>query len=254
LITKTIDFLTSTQFTYDPTLFDFSSGDLRLLAPIQIDNPIVIYNIKLYSKQMISFIEDSAKTGSDEIKYIINKNGKDYYYNVNYWLESDGTYLKSNTASEINMNISKLISASSDTQEIILKIFLHSETGATTPILTSLFITYDYQGETEQSVDTVTVWGYLKDISNQKVTSNSLRVVLNTATLEELDFHIDKTEYTITSDNRGVFKIDLIKTEPLDTATHIAYYSFVFGNKTVNKIIETTKIGTYNFNTLTDYV
>lgn len=102
-------------------------------------NPAVIMLITLEMDALEEFVETSLKTGSDEIKYILSKDGIDFWYNSG-WVVSDGTYSQSNTADEIELNKAMLITEGTEVQ---IKSLLHSFDGSTTPELDLLYVKYN---------------------------------------------------------------------------------------------------------------
>ena len=102
-------------------------------------NPTIIVNATFLSSDWLTFTETSPPSGADEIKYTPRVNGIDKWFSGSL-LTSDGTYAQSNTDDEISANIGDFVVARSSTG---LKIFLHSDTGYTTPELDLVDITYN---------------------------------------------------------------------------------------------------------------
>ena len=104
-LTKIFNFDTPTNYTYNDTLIEIDSSVVSLIGPtFSITNP-TISTMSIRSDLLESFTESSTKTGSDEIKYILSKDSIQYFYSGS-WIVSDGTYIESNTASEISAQIS----------------------------------------------------------------------------------------------------------------------------------------------------
>ena len=110
-----------------------------------VDNPYLVSKIKLYSEDIINFTRDAELDGDDLnlIRFILIKNGVDYWHDGNDWIDSDGTYAESNCACDINTNIADYI-AIGDRDETQLKIFLHSELGISTPELSTVCVEYNF--------------------------------------------------------------------------------------------------------------
>lgn len=104
-------------------------------------NPVVTFLEPFINQGINSFVENLIKVENDEVKYNISKNEIFYYHNGSEWIVSDGTYSQSNTAAEIEENKDTFnIHAIGMTSYI--KMFVHSETGITTPIVRSFTVQY----------------------------------------------------------------------------------------------------------------
>ncbi|MGD8305153.1 MAG: hypothetical protein PVF17_00735 [Ignavibacteria bacterium] len=119
---------------------DYTPGETIAQTPYVITNPSFVTNNSLTADEIISFVENSTKTGNDEIKYIIKRDDNYLYWDGSAWITSDETYSQSNTAIEISTNISSI--NNDDENEYYMKGFLHSDNGLTTPVLTSFEIGY----------------------------------------------------------------------------------------------------------------
>jgi hypothetical protein len=103
-------------------------------------DPTVLVNEFLRSSELISLSETVTKTGSDNIKYVIEVGGQDKWSNGGTVENSNGTYAQANTIAEINAVIGDFLS----TRALFrVKAFLRSNDGTTTPELDSLSVTYD---------------------------------------------------------------------------------------------------------------
>lgn len=119
-----------------------------------IDNPIVVPIGTTKVTNIISLAEDVQKTGNDDIRYSLNLDGTNYYYNGSIWTNSFG-YNETNSILDINNNVGTLpIELSS---EVNINIFLHSGDGSTTPELTKLSITYNSEEVVEPANNLISV-------------------------------------------------------------------------------------------------
>lgn len=125
-------------------------------------NPSLLTNSGFRADQLLSFSAVESKTGLDEVKYTLLKDSVDYYWNGTAWTVSNGTYSQANTATQINTNKSSFLTEGSG-KNVKIRPFLHSETGITTPSITSFTVEYDFSGELPTLI-TVTIWGYLRDL------------------------------------------------------------------------------------------
>jgi hypothetical protein len=86
-----------------------------------------------FSASLNQFTETATKTGSD-IRYSVTSNGSWRYWNGSSWANSDGSWAKSNSASDINSNIGTLASSGN----FSFRAVLHSTNGIYTPYLDSI--------------------------------------------------------------------------------------------------------------------
>lgn len=95
-------------------------------------------SISIYSWN--SFAETSTKLGSDEIKYILSDDdGVTWQYYNSGWISSNEAYSQANTATEINAQFSSFPVTN---KKLLIRAFLHSTDGTTTPELDNLAIGY----------------------------------------------------------------------------------------------------------------
>lgn len=252
MITKNIDFLDSSLFTYDLLLADFSNNDLRLSSPFPTNPVKVSYNKKILTKQVGKFEETATKDTSTEIKYLLYKNEVPYFFKPTFgWILSDGSYAQSNTALEINTNISSFNLG--DKIELKIDIFLFTESSLFTPILSNIAITYDYEGEEPETIKTCLVWGYLKDSKNQPLSGKTVSIKLSKTFYQLYDSFISTPKIDLITDAEGYWEADLINTEDLGGGVGSGvYYTFTVDKNNFNKVIENT-LEVSNFNDLDDY-
>lgn len=111
-----------------------------------IDNPTIRPVRSQIINELINFIASIIEIGNDSVKFIIDINGVNYYYNtIDFeWQVSDG-FLKSNTPAEILANIASL---NSDIIQNTLVgynwlAYMHSDNGSTTPKLQNVNSEYN---------------------------------------------------------------------------------------------------------------
>jgi len=142
------------------TLYDFLSakivvedGEAKLKSPYPTDNPTISRIAGCIFKVPVFLFEvEETKSSGTEIKYILSKdNGSTWYYyslETKVWKISDGTYTQSNTASEIQDNLSVLPFS---TGTFRWKAFLHS-TGSNTPVLKKVSMTFGLKIEVDDQI------------------------------------------------------------------------------------------------------
>jgi hypothetical protein len=169
VVTKTYTFLNaSTNWTFDDTLIQ-SVSDAAELKPnglvYPITNPTILTIEGEPADSLTVFSSVTSIVGLDEIRYILQKDNVDYYFDGANWVISNGTFTESNTELEVSTNIASFTITALDFK---LKVFLHSDNGTTTPTWTSTTITYNFV-PTPPDLNEVIIWGWLRDILDEKV-------------------------------------------------------------------------------------
>lgn len=124
------------------------------------ENPSILLNSGISTDGLDGFAESATKVGNQEVKYTVVVNGQEMYFSGT-WQNSDGTYLQSNTATEIESE-----KASLDLQagvSLKIKAFLHSE-GYDTPTLTSNTIDYNFYNTPDADINECTIYARLDDL------------------------------------------------------------------------------------------
>lgn len=205
--------------------------DLTPINPIySTSNPSIEFTETLSMEELISFQEVVDVTGLDVVKYILAVDTVDKYHDGASWVDSNGTYLQSNTASEIDINKASLLSTAS---VLVVKAFFHSELGSTTPKLQEVNIEYDFASVAEE-IHTTIVYGFNK---NSDGTAN---ISTFTATLSvDVNDYANKTQVrnntvTITPRADGYWEVELADTDGLESGS---YYVFNWGDVVENRYI-----------------
>jgi len=194
-------------------------------AQYPLTNPTIEINETWRLEGLEGFTETSTKAGSDAIQYYLKQGTTKYYYSGG-WVESDGTYSQSTSAADIETNKATF------TTNIITfgcVLFLHSDSGDTTPEIDLLEIDYDYAGETPDTINTCIVYGYSKNLDNSvddtqvsvKLNKNSTQYKTNTNLVSE-------DVITTPGVTDGYWEIELIETENMTTGSK---YIFTVGGK-----------------------
>lgn len=172
-------------------------------------NPTLSPNVPLSMDQLSVFSDVHSATGSDAIQYYLLVGNTKYWWNGTAWATSDGTFVQSNTPDEIQTNSPTLpISLGSFVTPYAL---LHSATGATTPSLTSLTLTYNYFGQKPAGPNVCTVFGYIVDENNAVVPGATVSVTNPTTFSNQGLIEAQCIRKAIT-DSIGYFSMDLCET------------------------------------------
>lgn len=178
-------------------------------------------------------------TASSGTRYILKKDGVDYYHNGTSWVISDGTYAQSNTSTEVTTN-----KATFTTTKILfnVKIFLHSA-GTVQCDIDNLSVSYNFASPVADTISKCIVYGYVKDIFADDITVSSLTVALNTSvTLYKDSIVVYGNRKTITITD-GYFEVELIETTNMDSG---AYYVFTINKVTFNKSVPDEAYKSFN--------
>jgi len=137
------------NYDYDDTVIEIANKSVKLkklrTGLYDTNNPVIETNMVVYHQDLIKFNAEIVKTVSDEIKFILSKFNYWYYWDGANWVVSDETYAQSNTLAEISTNFTTFFDNTADNNtEMRVKIFLHSDTGATTPELKDIEIRYNF--------------------------------------------------------------------------------------------------------------
>jgi len=224
-------YLHSNDGTTTPNIDNLTINFIDALYPTT--SPKILYNTSFSTDELESFTETSTKAGSDEIKYILTKDGANYYYSGG-WIASDGTYSQSNTASEITTNIATFTTVRTT---VTVTAFLYSDTGATTPQLDNIQIVYSYGGSEPDIIESVDVSGVLLDSEGNPVTTAFTVYLLSRFVKYKTNTTIIRNTITVTPDATGYWEATLVETTNMKGDQ---YYVFDFGDYEVIKQIPNT--------------
>lgn len=243
------------------SLSSVSQVDLPLIGQIYpIDNPAIASNSSVLCDGLSSVAVVSTQTGGNLIKYIVSVQNlstsltQDYYYNGSAWAVSDGSYAQSNTLAQINTNIATLNSGVlSAGKRVLIKAFLHSADGSSTPTLTSITLVYNFFTALDADPATTIVFGYLYDSLNQPIVG-AVVTLDNRIAFEYGSRVIAKGKVTTTTDSRGYWEFQcventsVVKVYFFDFAWTVANVDYTLITKAGVTIPSQTSV---DFNTLT---
>ncbi len=118
-------------------------GKASLKAPYSTSNPFMKTQASILCDSITEITAVTEQSPGDEIRFVINKDGGNYFWNGTEWIDADGTYAQSNTVADINTNISTLIT---EKCRVRFNIYFHSYDGSTTPTIDLLNINYVFNG------------------------------------------------------------------------------------------------------------
>jgi len=174
------------------------------------------------AKELISFAETATKASGTALKYTIEIDGQEKYWNGSTVVKSDGTYAQSNMADELNDNILNYIN---DDKWIRLIALLKTTNNQVTPYLEAITFTY---------YPDITFRDNLNEILNFIETETLTDVEFESLTITESssDVEIYNALLAILEDRESVSNIMMrlyyyfmakgaILTEPIDSESNI---------------------------------
>lgn len=214
------------QHTTDYTPTDWSEVPTTIYP---CTDPTVTFDDSIRGEGVLTFTETAIKAGSDEIKYTLSKDGQEYYYNGG-WVTSDGTYSQANTATEINTNLP----FPSEDATTVIKMFLHSGDGSTTPSISQVDITYDFHAPDSDTINKCVVYAYNID-SEGNASTETITITPNSDAIQYKDnVLLQRTTITITPDSNGYWEAELVETENMEGSP---FYTFNYGGRSYKKTV-----------------
>ena len=215
--TITYNYDAGSDYTYDSSQISVVTGSYATLlqagGSYYETNPTISPNETFLTDSITAFSasETVSGTGSDLVKYAINANGVQYYHNGSAWAVGS-TYEETNTATEINNNISTL--DLHDGYTIYPVAYLHSAAGGSyAPQLDSLTLTYSYFASSDTLPNTCIVTGYVLDPSGVGLGSATVSAIpVNPKIINNKNFIVGNQTVSDMTDENGYFELTLIRT------------------------------------------
>ena len=209
------------------------------------DNPPLRLYTSFFANSLISVSATTVESGSDEVRYVIIVDGKDYWWNGAVWAESSG-YAETNTLSEINTNASSLLA---DSRPISIKFYLHSNDGTTTPEVGNIIIEFDNTVTPVTDPNITRVFG----VARKPDGSFSSEIFTVQPSMDGIEYSSvtqirDDIIYITPDENSGEWEVNLIDNDEAEVGS---YYIFRFGNRFERKIVP--KTNEIEYNNLEDY-
>jgi len=176
-----------------------------------------------------SFTEDSTKAGADEVKFVLTRDSIPYYYSSG-WVISDNTFLQSNTTAEVAANVATFTAVGVTTT---ITMFLHSDTGTSTPAITAVTVNYVFAPVTTDEIHTTILWWSAKTNDAEDSTSSASIKLTNSIVQYLNQTNIAQEEVTITPVN-GSYEVEIIDTQTmeLDNSSNEQTYTLLIGTDT----------------------
>lgn len=142
-----------------------------------VSNPSIINNGSFLTDELVDFNQDVSASGSDAIKFILQIQNVDTYWNGSAWVTSDGTYAQSNLASQIVAHLATLDLSVGRT--VKLKALLHSNDGSTTPSIGSSELDYDFFISSPAEPSRCIAYAFLGDMIGKETPVQSAILIVN---------------------------------------------------------------------------
>jgi hypothetical protein len=193
-----------------------SINDLNLTYTGQIysvANPAVKPTSAINAEAMISINSTLTATGSDLIKFSIEINSTNKYFNGSSWVNSSG-YAQSNLLADITTNIASLNCATGSRIKFIA--YLHSDSGITTPNIEDITEVYNFWGGVVTAPNICIVWGYIYDNQGNPLNGVSVKANLELSTIYNSQIQLSQKKQETTTNSIGYWELNLTETESID--------------------------------------
>jgi hypothetical protein len=186
--------------------------ELRYSTANDIIRPITTHYVA--ADELKTFLATIVVAGSDAVKFTLNIDGVEKYWDGAAWSTSSG-YAQSNTSTEINSNLSSLNITLGAV--VTVTTYLHSDAGLTTPEIELWALDYDPYGIAEPDPNLCEVHGRFRDIGNNPMVGVTVRARLRVDTfVGNKNFLITMQEVITTTDVNGYWDMDIIRSSELN--------------------------------------
>jgi len=204
---------------------DYDASEAGLL--ISSGDPTIKLNSTFDADALLSFLAVVTVTLPDEVRFTMEVNGIEMWFDGASWATSNGTLAETNTAAEIDTNASALdLSAGVRIRPVV---YLHSQDGFTTPgpTITSHTFGHDFFsfGGDQPEVRECVVFGFEIDNEGNPEVGITVRVI-NEAFAHSAHF-VQPSEASTTTDSNGRWELQVVETASVDA--NLRPYRFVVG-------------------------
>lgn len=162
-----------------------------------------------------------TEAGNDKVKFQVLLDGTPYFWDGSQWIVATESYDYANTTADLNTNLGTLFDTP-DPKNLQFNVYFHSDTGDTTPDLTSFTFKYDLdEGSTgTDKPATRKVFGFLYDVEGNPVEDTAIIVSINPPKGTKVDNAlVVPMSITVETDNDGYFEFEAIPTASMDPNT-----------------------------------
>lgn len=222
LETMEIVFTVKIHFTASPTQSSVDHMTIEHLAFTEYpdSDPTIVPNVGQLMDGLDGFEEDVelSTSGDEDIRYTLVVGSQDKYWNGTAWVNSNGTYAQSNTATEIQAVASSLNLM--DGAIVKVKAFLHTDDGQGTPVLTSVTLTYNFYAGSPTPAGDCLIYGWLYGPGNTPREGVAVEARPRAEIQDGSILVVEQPGFATETDEDGYWELNLIAGE----------YDFIFGN------------------------
>lgn len=160
--------------------------------------------------ELLSYEHDVTNTVNTDMQVILNIDGQLTYWDGLAWVDSDGSFLQSNTEADVANNLASLVFGVNSSVNI--RWVMTSTSNTESPELEASTVVYDFGG-VAPSLTTCLVYGYVKDIGNTPIEGVNLKfsLVRELKQYREANNTIIESTVTVVTDANGYFEQNLVK-------------------------------------------
>lgn len=210
LKSNTYTFDDARNYDFDPTKVEVNETDgiAQLRAPYQTDSPTIKPLLGCDTDLLTAFSVAYTKEGNDDITFTLDVNGVEKYWNGSSWANSTGP-TETNSATDIQANLAALDLTTG--ARVTPVAYLYSETGATTPILNTVSMTYQFFPTPQSQPSTCLVNGYIRDAMSAVIPNATVEITISGAEfVNEKNYFITNKPIIVMTDSNGYFEKELI--------------------------------------------
>lgn len=180
------------------------------------DNPSITHS-GILMDDLVDFIATLEAPSGTSIKGSLVAGNTPMFFDGNQWTPSSG-YIQTNTVDEIQANKDSF--DLSQGYNLKVKIYLHSDTGLSTPNISQIQIDYDFYALRPAGPNRCILYGWTRDILGLNIASAKLHIQP-----KEAFFHsgtlVIPAKKTIVSDSDGYLEGEVIETETVNKQVDI---------------------------------
>lgn len=204
-------------------------------ASYNTSNPTIYPTTAINSNSLTAFSATTTVAGSDAVRFTVQRGGTEMYWTGATWAASSG-YAQSNTAAEINTNCATLTLTGGYAIRII--VYLHSDSGATTPSIDTMSLTYEFEAADPTAPNECAVYGFIYDATGTPQTGVVVSAKLTAIGLYNGQITVSQKVISATTAVDGYWELSLINNAEMQAS--IGYEFTILGEgvySVANKIV-----------------
>lgn len=214
-VQHTSDHTGELPYSYSETLYSTSDDECSRNATLLLDG-------------IQTFAATITKAGNDDVRLYQNVDGVKKYWNGAAWANSDGSYAQMNTLADVQANIATLDLSNGVYWKPGWR--LHSDDGSTTPNISNITITYDFD-HSPPTISRCIVYGTVKNSRGEGVEGATVKFTPTSNFYYSTTIIAQSSNVTTDSDGKydipiaendtygGTYEVDITYTESGQTET-----------------------------------